>query len=66
IAYCFQGKYKFTGSVYKAHLHFWKMCPHVSRSGGKKPDLSGVMYKGSIVLRFFVSGKKITFQELRM
>ncbi|MDD2329408.1 MAG: glycosyltransferase family 2 protein [Bacteroidales bacterium] len=66
IAYFFQGKYKFTQSVYKAHLHFWTMCPHMSRPGGKKPDLSSVMFKGSIVWRFFVSGKKITFQELRM
>jgi hypothetical protein len=66
IAYCFQGKWNFTLSVYKAHLHFWSMCRNMTRSTGKKPDLRPVMYRGSIVWRFFVSGKKLTFQKLRM
>jgi len=66
VAYCFQGKWNFALSVYKAHLHFWKMRPLTSRSTGKKPDLGSVLYKGSIVWRFFVSGKKLTFQKLRM
>ena len=66
VAYCFQGKWNFTLSVYKAHLHFWKMFRLTSRSTGNKPNLSGIMYRGSIVWRFFVSGKKLTFQKLRM
>ena len=66
VAYCFQGKWNFALSVCKAHLHFWKICRFASRSTGNKPDLSSIMYRGSIVWRFFVSGKKLTFQKFRI
>ncbi|HPX79164.1 MAG TPA: glycosyltransferase [Bacteroidales bacterium] len=67
IAYLFQGKWNFAGAVYKAHWHFWKLLGSMKRNKGlPTPDLSGVMYRGSIILRFFLSFKKITFSKLRM
>ena len=67
VAYLFQGKWSFTGSVWKAHYHFWTMRHSVERTK-KEParDFSGVIYKGSIVFRFFLSLKKVTFSKLRM
>ena len=67
IAYLFQGKWSFTGCVWKAHFHFWSMRRTVERIKKQThPDLGGVMYRGSIVLRFFFSLKKVTFSKLRM
>ncbi|HPV87596.1 MAG TPA: glycosyltransferase family 2 protein [Bacteroidales bacterium] len=67
VAYLFQGKWNFFGSVLKAHCHFWKMRRKLTRSyGGSRLSLDGLMYRGSIVLRFFLSLKKITFNTLPM
>lgn len=67
IAYLFQGKWNFALSVAKAHLHFWKMRKLMVRGRReKKPVLDGVMYRGSIVVRFFLSLKRTPFSTLRM
>jgi len=67
ITYFFQGKWSFMGSVYKAHIHFWKKLRFMKRHKDvPAPNLRGVMYRGSIILRFFLSFKKIVFSKLRM
>ncbi|MBP7708961.1 MAG: glycosyltransferase family 2 protein [Bacteroidales bacterium] len=67
IAYLFQGKWSFTGSVWKAHRHFWAIRRSVERTKKESArNFSGVVYRGSIVLRFFLSLKKVTFSKLRM
>jgi GT2 family glycosyltransferase len=67
VAYFFQGKWSFMGSVFKAHIHFWKKLRYMERHKGiPTPNLRGVVYRRSIILRFFLSFKNITFSKLRM
>ncbi|MDD4472627.1 MAG: glycosyltransferase family 2 protein [Bacteroidales bacterium] len=67
VAYLFQGKWNFFSSVLKAHYHFWKTRRRLTPSpSGTQPLLDGLVYRGSIVLRFFLSFKKTTFSTLPM
>jgi hypothetical protein len=64
ILYLFSGKHGFFMAVIKAHLHFWKMLFSVKRVRKRKCRGLSAVYRGSIVLSFFLSLKKIRFIDI--
>ncbi len=70
IVYLLQLKFSYLRSVLKAHVDFWRSLLSLQRSsisveGYKrgKVRISGV-YRGSIVIRFFLSFKKLTYFKI--
>jgi len=60
-------RFSYLKSVFRAHMDFWKILPTLERSKVKvkgvksgRTRVSGV-YKGSIVLKFFLTLRKITY-----
>jgi GT2 family glycosyltransferase len=65
IVFAFQLKFSFAKSVFKAHRAFFKMCKGKRGKNNKKlRELSGV-YHGSIVISYFIKGRKI-FSKLKI
>lgn len=64
VMYLVSGKYSFFRAVLRAHGEFWKMVFKVKRD--KKHPHRGVsaIYRGSIVLSFFLSVKKLRFIDI--
>lgn len=67
VVYLLQFKLNYFKSVIKAHKDFWKVLPFIERTkvtvNGRtsgRARVSGV-YKGSIVLHFFLSFKRLTY-----
>ena len=65
--YLCQFRFSYLKSVFRAHMDFWKILPTLERSKVKvkgvksgRTRVSGV-YKGSIVLKFFLTLRKITY-----
>ncbi len=64
VMYLASGKANFFKAVIKAHFHFWKMVFSVKRD--KRYPHRGVscIYRGSVVLSFFLSVKKLRFIDI--
>lgn len=63
LVYLAQGKFRFVESVFKAHIDFYKMVLSTKRDNTKKRRVTCI-YRGSIVLSFFLSLRKLRFIDI--
>jgi len=70
LVYLFQFRFHYVTSVFKAHRDFWRILPTLERSKiSVNRKISGMarvsgVYRGSIVLRFFLSFQKLTYFKI--
>lgn len=64
LLYLISGKSRFFNAVLKAHRDFWKMVFRVKRNRAYPHRGVSAVYKGSVVLSFFLSIRKLRFIDI--
>lgn len=64
IIYLFQGRYEFFKSVVKAHCDYYKLKKAVSKTRTTPRYNNRGIYRGSIVLKFFMKDQKLRFDQI--
>lgn len=62
--YLLQGKSKFSNSVWRAHKEFWQLKSEIKRDKKLTSTNINSIYRGSIVLAFFLSWKRLRFIKI--
>ena len=64
IVYILQGKFNFFISVIEAHVDFWKRVPKIERSKRVTNLQLNSVFKGSIIISFFISFMRLRFRDI--